>query len=296
MKKFDDDFIQYNEKKVKDETQTLAFYFLKTIPLYILLIFFAIFFTWYTVFITTHSFYKVSGPSMMPSLNNQITNEQLTTLSQEKLRNLTYDAVYIEKTSNIKLFDIVVIDEPGGAIIKRIVAQSGDYVTIAMHEDELGNECFYFYRIPKGENLATFTDEMALVDETSGDYNIRSYEEWTSKKSQTEEKTALNSEVSHIYEEDFYEQFLIDYFDENEAEFNYFVSSSGLVYVQVPENRFFYMGDNRAWSQDARKNGFGVTKKIVGRAEIVVKNYNFVNRLWEVIKFYFKEMEKFFAR
>ena len=41
---------------------------------------------------------------------------------------------------------------------------------------------------------------------------------------------------------------------------------------------------------------FEDASKIVGRGEIVVKNFNFVNRLWEVIKFYFSEVEKFFAK
>ena len=49
-------------------------------------------------------------------------------------------------------------------------------------------------------------------------------------------------------------------------------------------------------STDSREVGFCDKTYVVGRTEIIVYNYNFVNRLWEVVKFYFKEMETFFAR
>ena len=101
MGKFDGDFIKYDKQKVKDETGKLAFYFIANISFYIFLLFFAIFFAWYSVFVSTHIYYEVKGPSMMTVLNNNITQEQLDTLSDKELEQLSFDAVYIEKYKKI---------------------------------------------------------------------------------------------------------------------------------------------------------------------------------------------------
>ena len=100
---------------------------------------------------------------------------------------------------------------------------------------------------------------------------------------------------SHQYEYNFYETFLKNYTQESSE---FYVSDNGLLYVKVPQGKFFYMGDNRAHSSDARETdkGFGNNNYIVGKVESFVFNYNFANRLWEVVKYYFKEIDKFFAR
>ena len=292
MSKYNKDFIQYSEEKVKDETKHLALYFTTHIFLYIILIFFLIFFAWYTVFITTHKFYEVRGVSMMPILNNQITEEQLIN-DTENAQNLAYDAVYVDKITNPEIFDIIVVERPGSSsVIKRLMAREGDYITIAKGESPNGAECFYFYRIPSGVNPEDYSDEQALVKENGENgYQIYNSETLWIHKAKSQIVTA--SIGPWEYEYNFYSTFLARYEIDSDG---YYVSESGLVYVQVPENMVFYMGDNREYSSDCRENGFCNEDYIVGRAEFIVYDYNFANRLWEVIKFYFREMEDFFAR
>ena len=288
-------FIQYSDKKVKEETKNLTLYFIAHITLYVALFFFLLFFAWYTVFVTTHKFYAVKGVSMMPTLNTAITEEEI--LYDPNVQEISYDAVYVDKSTKPRLFDIVVVEySKKNSVIKRLMATEGDYITIAKGQKD-GKDCFYFYRIPKGSDLMTFSDEQAKMDETSGanGYTIRGYEDWylnrTGSSQPLESISTLNG--TNEYEYNFYNKFLANYSTDDE---NFYTSESGLVYVKVPEGKCFFMGDNRGHSTDGRENGFVSTEKIVGRAEFIVENYNFVNRILEVVKFYFSEMEKFFAR
>lgn len=310
MPEFNKDFIQYNDKKVKEEKSSLAFYLSTRIAFYIVLIFFAIFFIWYTAFISTHSFFAVSGVSMMGTLNNQIPAQEME--AGKDFQNASYDAVYIDRLSKAEIFDIVVIetkeiDPKTGKnkhIIKRVMAQEGDYITIAKAENALGEERFYFHRIAAeslidGKVGEDFVDLQARLEENDENgYAIYSALDWN-KKAATQ-PVALSG-GSQIYEQNFYNTFLESFIlSENKQQFldegKFFVSDAGLLYVQVPNGKFFYMGDNRNHSTDARERGFENERAIVGRSEFVVFDFNFGNRLLEVVKFYFKEVEKFFAR
>lgn len=292
MNEFDKDFIQYSDKKVKKESRNLAFYLTTRITLYILLLFFAIFFIWYTVFITTHAYYEVDGVSMMPTLNAQVTDEELDTLSVDELNSMSYDAVYIDKTSTANVFDIVVIQKSNKNVIKRLMATEGDWITIARVVGDDEKEHLYFFRIASDE-LGTISDEEARLEESGENgYSIYSHENW-------DENKGLTWGSGYFYEDKFYTKFLADYFNNTNSgnlNYEYYVSENGLVYVQVPEGMCFYMGDNRGHSTDAREDGFIEVSAIQGKVDIIVYDYNFVNRLWEVIKFYFLEIEKFFAR
>jgi len=293
--KFSDDFIQYSNKKVKDETKNLTLYFITHITLYIVLLFFIIFFAWYTVFVTTHKFYAVYGPSMMSTLNSQIKPSEISVS-----RKTSYDAVYVDTLTKPKVFDIVVVERPNAdSVIKRLMAVEGDYITIAKGKTESGEDCFYFYRIANGENIEEFSDDDAKLVENRGEngYNIYGYQDWFDNR---EVSVDISVEVegqvfTNNYEENFYLTFL-DGYGKTDVEFDYFVSNSGLIYVKVPEGKVFCMGDNRGHSTDSRENGFFDKNFVVGRAEFIIYNHNFVNRIWEVIKFYFSEVEKFFAR
>ena len=272
---FNDDFIQYSKKKVKEETKNLTLYLSVTITLYIVLLFFAIFFTWYTVFISTHKYYAVSGASMEPTYNVE-----------------TKDAVYVNKTDPIGVYEVVVIEKLSDedSIIKRVIAQGGDYVSIAVSDDGY----FYVYKITAEQMLTldetTFDDNSAkLVELGSNGYSIKGYEDWM-LLSPTE--TTFNR-----YEEKFYNKFIgISAEEKARLGYEYFVSNDGMVYIKVPENKYFCLGDNRGNSKDSRNYGFFDQSQIVGRVEIVIRNHNFVNRIWEVVKFYFSEMQEFFAR
>lgn len=293
---FDNEFIQYNETKGKKESKNLALSLAVQIIAYILLLFFAIFFIWYTAFVTTHKYYLVYGASMKNTLNSSLSLDDGTS---------TEDAVYVDCISKIKLYDVIVAkrENKKNAIIKRVMALEGDYVSVAVHKDDSGNSNFYFYRIAAGTDLSNFKDEDALLDESLAvnGYTIYGYESWSENRDVmtfvSEGGVDASHYSAHLYEEAFFARFLDGHLSEiAEGNENFYVSESGLVYVKVPEGKFFCMGDNRAYSSDSRENGFYDMKEIVGRVEIVVYNHNFGKRLGSVAKYYFSEIEKFFAR
>ncbi len=293
---FNDDFIQYSEKKEKRESKHQALSLSVQIICYVLLIFFAIFFIWYTAFISTHQYYLVYGASMKDTLNSSLSLNDGTS---------TQDAVYVDYTSKIKLFDIIVAkrENKKNAIIKRVMAFEGDYISVAVHKDSSGNSNFYYYRIAAGTDLSNFEDEAARLDESLGinSYNIYGYESWAENRDALTFVDEGNANIStynkHFYEEAFFARFLEGKLNDIDGgSEDYFVSESGLVYVKVPKGKFFCMGDNRAFSSDSREKGFYDLKEIVGRVEIVVYNHNFGKRIASVVKYYFSEIEKFFAR
>lgn len=278
---FDNNFIQNTEQSVKAEKKSLGFYLTWTITLYIALIFFGIFFSWYTVFVSTHKYYEVVGASMKNTLNAELSDSD----SKGKI-----DAVYVNVRDEINLADIVVIERDGAeSIIKRVMAQGGDYVSVVYGLYD-GEPCFYFYRISaermKTIDKDTFEDESVKVLENSGTYSIKSYADWGANRAAFEFDGIK-------YEQKFYNKFLTDYADGKDG---YFTSNAGIIYVKVPQDKYFCMGDNRGHSKDSREDGFYDKAMIVGRVEIFDYNFKEGNRFWLVVKFYFSEVEKFFAR
>ena len=303
MNDFSGNFIQYDNKKRKDETKNLALYFVVHITLYIVLFFFLLFFAWYTAFATSHDFYAVYNVSMKGTLNSEIADNDP---DRDKK---SLDAVYIDKYGELKIFDIVVLENTSPSeesTIKRLMAFEGDYISIAQTQDANGNNILAFYRIAKGTDLnqETFDDESAKVDETSGanGYTIKSAQEWWNvfgRYVNSDLTVDVNGQTKTVrYDEKFFEKFLKDFdaLDQQTKNENFFISKNGMVYVKVPKGKIFYMGDNRAHSDDARDFGFADKTNVVGRTEIIVYDYNFANRLLEVVKFYFKQVEEFFAR
>lgn len=280
-----EEFIQDIDKKKKEETKSIALYLTTHITLYIVLIFFLIFFVWYTVFSVTHRYYIVEGASMQPYLNASIATTD-TSSSQ--------DAVYVNLNGKIDVYDVVVIEgvsNTSPSIIKRVVAKEGDFISIA----KSGNS-FYLFRIDaedmtlneNNEYTTMVSDENALIyeNERNTGYEIK-YDDWNSV-----DERVYNG-VHYDY--GFYSQFIQGYVNESDV-YSYYVSSDNLIYVQVPENSTFCLGDNRAHSSDSRTYGFISYDNIVGDVEITVYNYSFVNRVFEVIKYYYYQVEEFFAR
>ena len=169
LNRFDRGFIQNTKADIKNEKHSLNFFWFWTIPLYIILLFFFIFFTWYTIFVSTHGYFWVQGASMKNTFNNTVADTDART---------SVDAVYINKNERVSTFDVVVVkDNSGETVIKRVMAQEGDYITILKGEYD-GHNCFYFYRIPanvfKTMDKTAFDDESAKLVEDSGAYEIMS--------------------------------------------------------------------------------------------------------------------------
>ncbi|MBQ7327799.1 MAG: signal peptidase I [Clostridia bacterium] len=290
MNTFNNDFIQYDKKKGKKETKNLAVYLTTTITLYIFLLFFAIFFTWYTVFISTHKYYKVVGPSMKSTLNATIADTDI---------DKSIDAVYVNTMSKVRVFDMIVAERGEDDVIKRVLAQEGDFITIAKDVTKQTNN-YYFYRIAAGQNPQEISDADAMLDESTGEngYKIRGYADWNNNRSPYSHAIEVGgATLTNSYETIFYNTFLKQFEGKDLATYdNVYVSENGLIYVQVPEGKYFCMGDNRGHSDDSRKNGFYDVEYIVGRVEFIVYDHNFGNRLWEVVKYYFGQVEEFFAR
>lgn len=267
-------FIQYNDNVRKKETKSIALYLITHITIYVLLIFFFIFFVWYTVFTTTHRFYAVEGSSMKPLLNATIDDLDSTT---------ALDAVYIDLYSKNKVGDIVIVEGVENKnIIKRLMATAGDLITIAKDGDS-----YYFYRIAKED----ITNEQFILDEDAKLVESLSTTGYTIEYNKWSTTSGVNSN-GFTYDISFYNCFLYQRNDN----YNYYTSESGLVYVQVPEGKVFCMGDNRHYSKDSRTYGFFSTNQVVGHVEFIVYNYSFVNRIGEVVKFYYQQVEEFFAR
>ena len=100
LNSFDGDFIQYNKNKLKEENSNLSWFLAIHITLYVIVVFFAVFFIWFTVFNTTHHFYAVEGASMKNTLNSSISNDDGKS---------SIDAVYVNTKSKVEVFDVVVI-------------------------------------------------------------------------------------------------------------------------------------------------------------------------------------------
>ncbi len=275
-----EEYIQYSKKKKSKETRSIAWYLTTHITLYIVLIFFLIFFAWYTYFSVTHRYYIVTGTSMQPTLNSSIV-----------LEDESEDAVYVNIYGNIDFGDIVVINASNNSddIIKRVLATGGDYVTIARS----GNS-YYIYRIAK-ENVV-LDENGIMTGSLIEDVNARLQENERGGFSYNIDYTSWGAEPGIpqggiTYEAQFYNQFIADADEED-----LFTSSNGLIYVKVPEDHVFCLGDNRANSRDSRYYGYFSLDEIVGDVEIIVYDYSFGNRVLQVISFYYRQVEEFFAR
>lgn len=275
-----EEYIQYSKKKKNKETRSIAWYLTTHITLYIVLIFFLIFFAWYTYFSVTHRYYLVTGTSMQPTLNSSIV-----------LEDESEDAVYVNIYGNIDFGDIVVINASNNSddIIKRVLATGGDYVTIARS----GNS-YYVYRIAK-ENVV-LDENGIMTGSLIEDVNARLQENERGGFSYNIDYTSWGAEPGIpqggiTYEAQFYNQFIADADEED-----LFTSSNGLIYVKVPEDHVFCLGDNRANSRDSRYYGYFSLDEIVGDVEIIVYDYSFGNRVLQVISFYYRQVEEFFAR
>ncbi len=257
---------EYVEKQVKKMPKLVSAIFL----IYVIL--FICFMIWYFTFRSIYTIYDVQGPSMSPTINVGVANNDA--YSKE-------DFVYVNKTKKVEHADIVVVNvnttgdsRNDNLIIKRAIALEGDKITIRIAEDG-------YYHI-----FIQYAGQEEVL-ELQEDY-LKSYEEWTRTKS-----TYVKSSI--YYENEFYNTFLVSGTNVTVID--------GVYYYEVPEDNYVCLGDNRAVSKDSRSRGTFSETQIQGVAEIVVKDgckssglRLFFKKIGSICNFYWKEIEKSLIR
>lgn len=222
---------------------------------------------WYFYFKSTYYVSEVQGSSMQPILNSGIQND-----SQKE------DMVYVNRRLKGERGDIVTIQTEGSdKIIKRVIAKEGDCVSIYVADDG-------FYHV----SIKYSWEENAKI---LNEQYVKSYEEWKNGGNHfaQEERDGV------IYARDFYYMFIYND-DEN------VVNIDGVYYYQIPKNKYFCLGDNRAWSSDSRSRGLFDKSQIQGVAEIIIKGGSLNSgslaskKFNAIVAFYWKKLENSLKR
>lgn len=257
-KKVTKDQEEYVEREVKKMPRTVSAIFLVYVIIFVSII------IWFIVFKNTYYISDVQGPSMSPTLNSGVADNDSSTKQ---------DFVYVNMKKEPAREDIVTINTGNKLIIKRVIATGGDKITIRIADDGYYHVCIQY----------AGSEEVIVLEE---DY-IKSYSGWTSAKS-------AYPKDGQLYEYDFYNKFL------NTTDVSVI---DGVYYYEVPENNYFCLGDNRAVSLDSRDKGTFKRVQIKGVAEIIVKNgckssgiSTFFKKIGSIISFYWKNTEKVLAR
>ena len=255
---------KYIDREVKKIPKVISIIFL----VYILIFLGSM--IWYFYFKSTYYISTVEGSSMQPTINVNIQKE-----SQAE------DLVYVNRRIKGERGDIVTIEVDGvkgkEKIIKRILAKEGDQVSIYVADDG-----FYHVAIKY-----SWADKVEILQE---DY-IKSYNEWRNSGNHAYEKVVGDV----VYAGDFYNTFFGQE-DEN------IVQIDGVLYYQIPKNKYFCLGDNRAYSNDSRSRGLFDKSRITGVAEIIVKDGALSTgslaskKINAIVSYYWKRLEKSFAR
>lgn len=216
------------------------------------------------IFYQNFSYVTISGKSMQSTLN-----PSPVATKTERGTEYLQDGVYIRHTHEVEYGDIIVLDTTvEGAtrkttIIKRVIGLEGDYVTIA----RIGGE-YYVLRVK------SYTSSVEVLQE---DY-IYSYQEWSSADQN------LDYEVNGVLYESYFYDYYKNYYKYESKTFQVKeLNGAEVVFFKVPEDNVFFLGDNRAHSNDSRAVGFFNLDKIDGKVVDVVKdgsNYEGNNFWW----------------
>ena len=180
----------------------------------------------------------IEGVSMQPTINSEYSSYQ----------NNKKDLIYYFKTNNYSRGDIVIIDNQNEMLIKRVVATGGETIIFRVipgteHYEQIGSR-------------TTLVSMEMTISISSNGQTTQLHEDYIKEKMLFNFITPENTN-------------LIGQFDEyktmdNELKNNYTYS------VELPENTFYCLGDNRNSSYDSRCYGYFDLEKIKGEVVLHV--------------------------
>lgn len=270
------DETKFNNKKrsvaVKIVISILAIYFV------LLVIFMGL----YINFKLRYELVQVSGMSMQPTINSNTT-----------LQDDCDDWVYIRNRKfdrgDIVTFNAKKYKGKSDYLIKRVIATEFDYITIRLVYNEKYGTDVYTVCLVTSDKL----DEEGNFTSADVEYLDESYTtsviEWTNS-SLAPTTDAIDG---FKYEDSFYKTMIFSGKYETKSDEN------GVWYAQVPQDEFFYLGDNREISSDSRYRGTDEVGSVKGVVEIIIHDANngssMVVQLGAVVNYYGDQIGSFFS-
>lgn len=218
------------------------------LPLWVNMLLKAIFITFLIccAFVAVFSFIyictPVDGPSMQPTINAQCEY-----VGSKEISGNNTDSVYINRFATPTYGDIIVVNKPterGEYVIKRLIAKGGDKVAI----EPIGSD--YKVLLIKGDsNIIEELQEDYLSDDISLQ---KCYDSFKLYRTGGVNKGELVEEHGDKFE-------VINY------------KGNDCYFLKIEEDEIFYLGDNRANSNDCSNYGAYKKSKCVGRVDIIAK-------------------------
>ena len=217
------------------------------------IVFGAIYIWFYSEFL----FLKITGMSMQPTLNPNITTQQEG-----------HDGALVDLDAEIDYGDIIIIKQPDSpnsdqTIIKRVLAFEGDKIALIK---TYGQNNSYHYYVVRIKNNST---QIEILKEDYILYNDNGLPDWESEDS-----------INYLgveYDAKFYQNYIWQ-----QGKFYNFakistitVNGQNVKFYQLGEDEIFYLGDNRAHSSDARYYGpVKQSEMVVGKVvKIIADGY-----------------------